>query len=206
MKNRSQKDSKLFLLSNKSDARKSLKSDNFGLYYDDYYSKEKKDIIDKNLRKSGMLAGDFRPSYQNNFTQGIVRAPEESFLASSHNFETFLAQQKEDLPRFSILNNYDQIMRIMTQNYMRSQERDAMYRNRDKKDLETDEDYAQYVDEQANTRKMSNILKRLNTPKKRTNMNYHRRQQIKEQMGPQTQMSRYTNHPSADIKLKAMMF
>ena len=77
-------------------------------------------------------------------------------------------------------------MRIMTSNYMRSQERDALYRNRDKKDLETDDDYAQYVDEQANTRKMSNILKRLNTPKKRTNMNYHRRQQIKQDMAPQT--------------------
>lgn len=77
-------------------------------------------------------------------------------------------------------------MRIMTSNYMRSQERDALYRNRDKKDLETDDDYAQYVDEQANTRKMSNILKRLNTPKKRTNMNYHRRQQIKQDMAPHT--------------------
>lgn len=30
----------------------------------------------------------------------------------------------------------------MHQNYLKSAEKDALYRNRDKKDLETDDDYA----------------------------------------------------------------
>jgi hypothetical protein len=38
-------------------------------------------------------------------------------------------------------------MKIMHQNYLKSAERDAIYRNRDKRDLEIDEDYARYVDE-----------------------------------------------------------
>jgi hypothetical protein len=50
--------------------------------------------------------------------------------------------QKDDLPRFSILSNYQQIMKIMHSNYIKSKERDAIYRNRDAKDLEQDEEYA----------------------------------------------------------------
>lgn len=66
-------------------------SDNFGLHYDDYYSKDKKDRHDREARKLGCIAGDFKPAYQNTFVQGIARGPDETFLASSHNFETFLA-------------------------------------------------------------------------------------------------------------------
>jgi hypothetical protein len=112
--------------------------------------------------------------------------------------------QKDDLPRFSILSNYQQIMKIMHSNYIKSKERDALYRNRDAKDLEQDEEYAQYVEEQANTRKMSNILKRLSTPRKRTNMNYYYRQQIKQSKA--TKLSIYPINPHADIQLKAMQF
>jgi hypothetical protein len=129
-----------------------------------------------------MLGTDFKPAFTNEYTIGIKRTNEDSFLASAHTYDTFLGNHKEDLPRYSILSNYSQIMKIMHQNYLKSAERDALYRNRDKRDLEIDEDYAQYVDEQTNTRKMSNILRRLNTPKKRTNMNYYYRQQIKDNL------------------------
>lgn len=52
---------------------------------------------------------------------------------------------------------------------------------------------------------MSNILKRLGTPKKRTNMNYYNRQQFKES-NQRSEMQRKYPNPKADIQLKAMMF
>lgn len=126
-----------------------------------------------------MLSSDFKPAFLNDHTKGIARSNDESFLAAGHTFETFI-HTKEDLPRYSIISNYSQIMKIMHLNYIKSQEKDALYRNRDQKDLGTDEEFAQYVEEKNNTRKMSNILKRLHTPKKRTNMNYYNREQIKQ--------------------------
>jgi hypothetical protein len=165
-----------------------------------------------------MIGDEFKPAYANDHTRGIARPNEDSYLATAHNFETFLGNNREDLPRYSILSNYAQIMKIMHQNYLKSAERDAIYRNRDKKDLETDEDYAQYVDEQTNTRKMSNILRRINTPKKRTNLNYHYRQQIKDDLrkpssfresaaSTELDMVRTRQqNAKADIQLKAMMF
>lgn len=125
-----------------------------------------------------MLSTEFRPGYMNDKQAGISRVPKDAFLASEHNFESFL-KEREDLPRFSILQNYEQIMRIMTSNYMKSTEREALYKNRTKKDLERDEEYAQFAEEQANTRKMAHILRRLNTPRKRTNMNYYNRELLR---------------------------
>lgn len=49
-------------------------------------------------------------------------------------------------------------MKIMHSNFVKSQERDVKYKNRNKNDVNNDEDFAQYVEEQHNTRKMSNIL------------------------------------------------
>jgi hypothetical protein len=45
------------------------------------------------------------------------------------------------MPRFSILTNYDQIMRIMTSNYVKSKEKDNLYKNRDIRDLGKDAEY-----------------------------------------------------------------
>ena len=78
-----------------------------------------------------MVAGDFKPAYLNNKITGIARKNEDSFLATAHTFDTFMGE-REDLPRLSILSNYEQIMRIMHLNYLKSKELDLRYRNVDK--------------------------------------------------------------------------
>lgn len=47
-----------------------------------------------------------------------------------NSFRTFLNNQ-EELPRLSILDNYKQIMRIMTNSYVKSQENEKKYSNMD---------------------------------------------------------------------------
>lgn len=59
-------------------------------------------------------------------------------------------------------------MRIMTQNYMKSMEYEKKYRNRDQQDIMGDDDYVKFKDEEVNTKKMSTILKSLNSPRRRT--------------------------------------
>jgi hypothetical protein len=99
-------------------------------------------------------------------------------------------------------------MRIMTSNFIKSAERDALYKDKKGATSATanDSEYAQYVEERANTCKMSNILKRLGTPKKRTNMNFHYREQLKENGTRKVKGSCYPINPEYDIQLKAMRF
>lgn len=58
-------------------------------------------------------------------------------------------------------------MRIMTNSYIEGLKLEKKYRNRDAKDIMQDEQYAKYKEEEVNTRKMSTILKSLNTTKKK---------------------------------------
>ena len=95
------------------------------------------EIEEKEQKKKDMLAGDFKPAYLNNKIKGVARKNEDSFLATAHTFDTFMGE-REDLPRLSILSNYEQIMRIMTTNYMKSKELDQRYRNVDKNNLKDD--------------------------------------------------------------------
>ena len=127
------------MLSNKSDARNTIKAKNFGLHWDSKYHDEHKlnEIEEIEMKKKERLAGDFKPAFLNNKVAGIARKNEDSFLATAHTFDTFMGD-REDLPRLSILSNYEQIMRIMTTNYMKRMELDHRYRNRDKKDLGVD--------------------------------------------------------------------
>jgi|LauGreDrversion4_2_1035121.scaffolds.fasta_scaffold189196_1 hypothetical protein len=97
-----------FLLSNKSDARNTLKSKNFGLHWDSKYHDEHKliEIEEQEMKKKERLAGDFKPAFLNNKIVGIARKNEDSFLATAHTFDTFMGE-REDLPRLSILSNYE---------------------------------------------------------------------------------------------------
>jgi hypothetical protein len=83
-----------------------------------------------------------------------------------HEYKTFLSDQ-EEMPRLSILDNYKQIMRIMTNSYVKSFEEEKKFRNRDAKDIEKDPEYARYKEEKTNTLKMSTILKSLNASKRK---------------------------------------
>lgn len=64
-------------------------------------------------------------------------------------------------------------MRIMTQNYIKSVEFDKKYKNRDQTDILGDDDYVKFKEEEINTKKMSTILKGLNSPKRKTGMSFN---------------------------------
>ena len=82
-------------------------------------------------------------------------------MNATNGFETFL-KQREELPRLSILENYKEINRIMTNCYMKSFEFEKKYRN---SEPTGDEDFNRYKEEEKNSRKMTTILKSLNSPK-----------------------------------------
>jgi len=58
-------------------------------------------------------------------------------------------------------------MRIMTNRYVRGKELEIKYRNMDQREIANNEEYAKYIEEETNTKKMSSILKNLNSPKRR---------------------------------------
>lgn len=74
---------------------------------------------------------------------------------------------RDELPRLSILDNYKQIMRIMTNSYIKSFDAERKFKNCDPKSAAKDPEYAKYKEEEQNTMKMSTILKSLNSPKKK---------------------------------------
>jgi hypothetical protein len=79
-----------------------------------------------------------------------LRTTGDKFYGEKHAFRTFLGEQ-EDLPRLSILENHRQIMRIMTNSYIKGIEQERKYRNRDAKDLHKDEEFNKYKEEERNT-------------------------------------------------------
>lgn len=72
-------------------------------------------------------------------------------------YNTFLTD-KEELPRLSILTNYNNIMRIMTKNYIRG--KNPAFKNLDSEE----QDFNHYRQDSKDTQKMSNILKSMNNP------------------------------------------
>ena len=55
-------------------------------------------------------------------------------------------------------------MRIMTTSYIKGNEYQQKFGNRLRKDIENDEEYLKFKEEEVNTKKMSTILKGLNHP------------------------------------------
>ncbi len=68
--------------------------------------------------------------------------------------------------RLSILQNHKKIMHIMNTNYVKGLEMEKKFFNRNKKDLQNDEEYLQYKEDKMNTMKMATILRTLNEPKR----------------------------------------
>ena len=56
----------------------------------------------------------------------------------------------------------------MTSNYIKSIEFDKKYKNREHQDITNDEAYTKFKEEETNTKKMSTILKNLNSPKRKS--------------------------------------
>jgi hypothetical protein len=93
--------------------------------------------------------------------QARLRNTNQKYENSTNKFGTFL-NDKGELPRLSILDNYKQIMRIMTNSYIKGNEYQQKFGNR--LDVENDEEYIKYKDEETNIKKMGTILKGLNHP------------------------------------------
>lgn len=96
-----------------------------------------------------------------------LRQTKEKYENNSNGYSTFL-NEKAELPRLSILDNYKQIMRIMTNSYIKGGEYQNKFKNRMEKDIIHDEEYQKFKEEQLNTMKMSTILKSLNAPFRRS--------------------------------------
>ena len=96
-----------------------------------------------------------------------MRNTNAKFENSTNGYQTFL-NDKSELPRLSILDNYKQIMRIMTNSYMKGSEYQNKFKNRMEKDIINDEEYQKFKEEETNTKKMSTILKSLNVPFRRS--------------------------------------
>lgn len=90
-------------------------------------------------------------------------------MTENNSYGVFL-QEKKERPRLSILDNYKQIMRIMTTSYIKSQDEEKKFRDRKVLEKpvhgqeaanfeEDDPEYASYKEEKNNTQKMSVILK-----------------------------------------------
>ena len=92
-----------------------------------------------------------------------MRNTNAKYENSMNGYNTFL-NDKSELPRLSILDNYKQIMRIMTNSYIKGSEYQNKFKNRMEKDIINDEEYQKFKEEETNTKKMSTILKSLNVP------------------------------------------
>ena len=91
-----------------------------------------------------------------------LRQTNAKYENNSNGYSTFL-NEKAELPRLSILDNYKQIMRIMTNSYNKGGEYQNKFKNRMEKDIIHDEEYQKFKEEETNSKKMSTILRSLNT-------------------------------------------
>lgn len=163
------------------------------------------------------MAGDFKRSLilnngYNSDKQGISERASQARLHTTgdkyqtevNDYKLFL-NEPEELPRLSILDNYKQITRIMTNSYIKSFDEEKKFRNRStlEVDVNKDPDYARFQEERTNTLKMSTILKTLNSPKKKRKTIIALRQRAAEEAAElaakKTARSRSTNTKFATI-------
>jgi hypothetical protein len=55
----------------------------------------------------------------------------------------------------------------MTTSYIKSLDFERKYKNRDQQDILSDDEYVKFKEEELNTKKMTTILKNLNSPKRK---------------------------------------
>ena len=63
----------------------------------------------------------------------------------------------------------------MTNSYIKSLEFEKKYKNRDQNDILGDEEYQKFKEEELNTKKMTTILKNLNSPKRKSGTNFFKK-------------------------------
>ena len=82
----------------------------------------------------------------NNSRKYVLRNTGDRFLTQGTGYKTFLAST-EDKSRLTILDNYKQIMRVMTNSYVTGEEKDKRFRNRTERENLNDPDYHRFKDE-----------------------------------------------------------
>lgn len=98
----------------------------------------------------------------------VLKNTGDLFLADKNDYNNFLPVADPDSwGRLSILQNHKKIMHIMNQNYVKSLEMQKKFNNRNQKDLQHDDEYLQYREDEMNTLKMATILRSLNEPKRK---------------------------------------
>lgn len=120
-----------FKPNNRFEAKRTIARKDFGMHQDEFNLKEiaEKRYLQEN--KDKRLYGDFRHSYTNERTKMHLKLVEAEDIRAIINrspavktieettYSTYL-NDKEDLPKLSILTNYHQIMRIMNKSYVKN--------------------------------------------------------------------------------------
>jgi hypothetical protein len=134
-----------FVPNNRHEAKKNIQRDDFGMHLDNFDLKHNSEQSEYKLSKRKRLAGEFKHSYTNeSLRQSILRKSimtvdplathgstmTANSIQTSTNYNTFLTD-KDELPRLSILSNYDHIMRIMTKNFISSKNNTGAYKIND---------------------------------------------------------------------------
>ena len=135
-----------------------VKVDEFGIKIKEKPKQKKKDNNEYQSANSTRSQ-----SYGSQVHQARLRNTGNTFENTVNGYGTFL-NEKSELPRLSILDNYKQIMRIMTNSFIKGSEYQNKFKNRMEKDIINDEEYVKFKEEENNTKKMSTILKSLNHP------------------------------------------
>lgn len=121
-------------------------------------------------------------------SRAVLHTTGDKFSNEVNDYKVFL-NDPEELPRLSILDNYKQITRIMTQQFIKQEEEEKKFRNRTTAsgEEEEDPDFLKYQDERNNTLKMSTILKSLNSPKKKRKAIANLRQKAEDEARERTE-------------------
>lgn len=82
------------------------------------------------------------------------------FINSTNGFETFL-KKKDEIPRLSILENYKQISRIMRNSFLKAKDIEQRFKN----NALSNEELKKKKEEEENTKKLTKILKQMNSPR-----------------------------------------
>ena len=174
-----------FVQCNPSEARASIREDGFTMHENEYNLAWQAKIDDYVNHKKQFVGGEFKRSFNydnatnvdwnkstrerktemlrtDQLKRNTLRSTADTFMSGTNGYKTFLADV-EELPRLSILDNYKRIKQIMNANYVKGISVEKKYRNRTKQDLEADEEYAKWREEETNSKKMSTILRSLNT-------------------------------------------
>lgn len=138
------------------EARQKLVGQVFVLKSDNYLSKREADAEERRKKHGKILFGRFVP---NTKRPGHLERT-TAFVNSGNRYVSFL-KKREEVPRLSILENYQQISRIMRSSFLKGREYDVRIKN----NTITPEEMMRKNEEDETTKKMTAILRQMNSPR-----------------------------------------